>query len=255
MYHMAKADFYDSDPNYNYSKYWENRDYENKAEEQAIKKMLRGKKVNSAVDIGGGYGRLCPLLQQFSNKVYLLEPSKKQREIAKDFLANYSVSIKNGSSTKTDFSPNSVDLITMIRVMHHLPDPEPTYKEIHRILKPGGLFLLEVANSKNFKSVIRRTLKGKRTPSKPVDIKNNSTTLSDPKNPFVNHNPHTVINSLHDHGFKLAKKLSVSNLRSTTIKKVVHPKALDLMESSSQYILAPLYFGPSIFFLFVKESE
>ena len=48
-----------NDPSHNYVKYWEGRDYENQAEEMAIKRLLEGKRFRHAVDIGGGFGRLC----------------------------------------------------------------------------------------------------------------------------------------------------------------------------------------------------
>ena len=51
------------DPNFDYTKYWVGRDYENAAEEIAIRRLLKGKHFASAVDIGGGYGRLCSLLE------------------------------------------------------------------------------------------------------------------------------------------------------------------------------------------------
>jgi len=41
---------------------------------------------------------------------------------------------------------NSVDLVLFVRVMHHLPDPRRELDEIARILKPGGLAIIEVAN-------------------------------------------------------------------------------------------------------------
>jgi len=52
----------------------------------AIKRLLKGKHFNEAIDIGGGYGRLSVLLTQFASHVILAEPSQKQLDIAKTFL-------------------------------------------------------------------------------------------------------------------------------------------------------------------------
>ncbi len=62
-----KADQY-NDPSHNYLKYWDGREYEHAAEEIAIKKLLRGKRFKHAVDIGGGYGRLCLLLENYAER-------------------------------------------------------------------------------------------------------------------------------------------------------------------------------------------
>lgn len=251
---MTKSNFYDADPKYNYRKYWQGREYENAAEERAIKTLLKGQHFKKSADIGGGFGRLCLLLQHYSDKVTLVEPSKKQRELGKDFLEGSSVDIKNGDSVKTGLSAGSVDLITMIRVMHHLPNPTPSFTELHRVLSNDGRVILEVANSKNFKSRIRRGLKGKKTPHAPVDIRTDSHTEVDLESPFVNHNPATIKKQLHEAGFEIVKTLSVSNFRSPTIKRILPSRALHALEVSSQRALSPLHFGPSIFFYLRKIS-
>lgn len=251
---MTKSNFYDADPKYNYQKYWDGREYENRAEEHAIKTLLKGQHFKKSADIGGGFGRLCLLLQHFSDSVTLVEPSKKQRELAKNFLKGSSVSIKNGDSVKTTLSPHSVDLITIIRVMHHLPNPVPTFKELNKVLTDDGRIILEVANSKNFKSRLRRGLKGRRTPHAPVDIRTDSHIEVDYDSPFVNHHPSTVRKQLEENGFEVIKTLSVSNFRSPALKKIVPTTALHGLEKSSQRILSPIHFGPSVFFYIKKKS-
>ena len=61
-----KADQY-NDPSHNYLKYWDGRDYENEAEEMAISRLVKGKHFKHAVDVGGGYGRLCVLLEKYAD--------------------------------------------------------------------------------------------------------------------------------------------------------------------------------------------
>ena len=63
-----KADQY-NDPSHNYLEYWDGRDYENASEHIAIKRLLKGRHFGTAVDIGGGYGRLCLLLENYADKV------------------------------------------------------------------------------------------------------------------------------------------------------------------------------------------
>lgn len=48
------------------------------------------------------------------------------------------------NKTPYPFRPNSIDEIHMYHVLEHLHDPLQKVEEIHRILKPGGIFNLRV---------------------------------------------------------------------------------------------------------------
>lgn len=247
-----KADQY-NDPSHNYLKYWEGRDYEHAAEEMAIHRLLRGKRFKHAVDVGGGYGRLCLLLKDYANKVTLAEPSRQQLDIAKDFLKDHpEVDRKLMQADDLQFKDGSVDLVTMIRVMHHLPQPEDELKEIARVLDKDGMAIIEVANYAHARNRLKHLLKGKPLPSKPVDIRSTANKKKD-EIPFVNHNPKTVIKQFEDAGFTVERVLSVSNLRSQGLKKVVPQKVMLAIEDVLQPMLASTFFGPSIFFVLRKS--
>lgn len=247
-----KADQYDSG-DYNYLKYWDGRDYEHAAEEIAIKRLIRDKKFKHAVDIGGGYGRLCVLLNNYADKVTLAEPAKSQLKIAKDFLKDYpKIDQVLMQADDLKFKDGTVDLFTMIRVMHHLPDPTKEFSELSRCLSKDGTLVLEIANNAHFKNRIKYAAKGKFVPLEPVDIRSENN-KNEEEIAFVNHNPKMVIKQLDEAGLKVVKALSVSNLRSQRLKKVV-PKPLMLsIESLMQPTFARTYFGPSVFLLLKKK--
>lgn len=141
-----KADQYD-DPNHNYLKYWEGREYENASEEIAIRRFLKSKHFKHAVDVGGGYGRLCLVLKDYADLVTLAEPSAQQLALAKDYLRNNpEIERKQLQASSLPYKDGELDLITMIRVMHHLPDPTPEFDELSRVLSDDGYLILEVAN-------------------------------------------------------------------------------------------------------------
>ncbi len=239
---------------YNYLRYWDERDYEHASEEAAIKKFLKGKTFKTAVDIGGGYGRLCILLEKYADKVTLAEPSKKQLEIAEDFLKDHpKVTKLRTQADKIDLPDNSQDLITMIRVMHHLPDPSAEFAELRRVLSDKGYLILEVANYAHGRNRIKHAIKGKKLPIQPVDIRSKEN-QNDDEPAFVNHNPKTVIKQLAHAGLKVEKTLSVSNLRSPGLKKLVPKSAMLSVEKALQKPLAKTYFGPSVFFLVKKAN-
>lgn len=247
------ANQYDND-DYNYLKYWSGRDYEHAAEEMAIKRFLKGKKFKNAADIGGGYGRLCVLLKNYSDKVTLAEPSKAQLDIAKQFLRDHkNIDSKLMQADDLKFKDGSLDLVTMIRVMHHLPDPKTELKEINRVLSKDGIFILELANYAHARNRIKHIIRRQKLPTKPVDIRSNHNRREE-EIAFVNHNPKTVIRQLDAAGFEVKKILSVSNLRSPGLKKILPKPIMLSVEAIMQSPFSRIYFGPSVFFLLKKKA-
>ncbi len=248
---LNKADQY-NDPSHNYLHYWDGREYEHAAEEVAIARMLKGKTFKSAIDVGGGYGRLSVFLRNFAEKVTLAEPSQQQLDIAKEYLKGKpSVDMKLSQAEQLPFKDASVDLVLVVRVLHHLPDPMPAFEEIHRVLEKDGYFLLEFANNAHFKNRLKYAAKLQKLPMDPVDIRTAGNRRDD-EIPFVNHNPKMIKKQLAQAGFKLEKQLSASNFRSTTFKKLFGKKALLALEKMTQKPLAHTYFGPSTVFLLRK---
>lgn len=249
---LNKADQY-NDPKHNYLRYWDGRDYEHAAEEIMLAHMLKGKKkFMHAVDVGGGYGRLSVVLRQYADKVTLAEPSQQQLDIAKEFLKDKpKVDAKLAQAEKLPFKDNSIDLAMVVRVIHHLPNPVPAFEEIHRVLEKDGYFLIEFANYANFKNRLKHTAKMQKLPVDPVDIRSPHNRRDD-EIPFVNHNPATVRKQLAQVGFKLEKTLSVSNFRSTTLKKIFPKRLLVQLEKSTQKPLGKSHFGPSTVYLLRK---
>ncbi|WP_162891362.1 class I SAM-dependent methyltransferase [Aeromicrobium sp. A1-2] len=231
---------------YDYTKYWDNRDYENAAEHMAIRRLLKGDHFGNAADIGGGFGRLCILLRTFSDKVTLAEPAASQLEAAKKVLEGTDIAQVQMQADDLKFADGELDLITMIRVMHHLPDPTAEFAEIARVLAPGGTAIIEVANYGHFKNRRRHKKQGTPLPTEPVSIR---TVKADEPDAiaFVNHNIDTVLGQLQTAGLTLDSKLSVSNLRSQKLKRALPTRAMLAVERATQSRLAKNNFGPSIF--------
>lgn len=248
-----RADQY-NDPSHNYLHYWDGRDYEHAAEEMAIKRLLKGKTFRHAVDVGGGYGRLCVFLEKYASKVTLAEPSQQQLDIAEGFLKDHAeIDRKLLQADDLKFKDGSLDLITVIRVMHHLPDPNPEFKEFARVLSDDGYLVLEVANYMHGRNRLKHAVKRRKMPLDPVDIRSEANQRED-EIPFVNHNPHTVMKQLAHNGLKVERILSVSNLRSPGLKKVMPRRVMLAVEGILQPTLSNSFFGPSVFFL-VKKAK
>lgn len=248
-----RADQY-NDPKHNYRDYWEGRDYEDAAERMAFKRLLEGKHFKHAVDVGGGYGRLCIFLENYADKVTLAEPSQQQLDIAKDYLKDHpEIDRKLLQAGDLKFPDKSVDLLTTVRIWHHIPDPAAELKEIARVLSDDGYFVMEFANYTHFRNRVKFILKGKKFPVNPVDIRSEDN-RNENELPFVNHNPRTVIKQLAHAGLRVEAVLSVSNLRSQGLKKVVPKSVMLSAERMMQKPFAGMYFGPSIFFVIRKAK-
>ncbi len=242
----ARSDYYD-DPDFNYPRWWVGREYEHQAEVIAIRRLLRGHRFAHAVDVGGGFGRLSVVLAEYADTVTLTDSSRQQLEIAREFLALHpSVSSRQMVAANLEFPDASVDLAAMVRVMHHLPEPAPVLAEISRILRPGGYAIIEVANSAHAVNRVRSVVRGQQIPVGARGIGSRGLI------PYVNHHPYTVARQFEDAALHIRRRLSVSNLRHRTIKKVVPEKALLAVERAAQERVARAYFGPSIFFLLQK---
>ena len=247
-----EADLY-NDPSYNYQDYWQGREYENAAEEMAVRRLLRRRHFEHAVDVGGGYGRLSKYLTKFADKVTLAEPSQQQLDIANIYLKETpQVDQRLLQASDLKLKDASADLVLIVRVLHHIPDPAPEFKEISRVLKPGGTFLLEFANDAHFLNRIRYGMRGKGVPKTPVDIRS-AQNRNEKELPFVNHHPKVIIKKLQQAGFEVEATLSGSNLRSPTLKRVLGKKPMLAVEKVLQPLLAPIYFGPSVWLRLKKK--
>ncbi len=248
-----KHAYYD-DENLNYADYWADRGYEHAAEVMAVRRLLTGHTFEHAVDVGGGYGRLSIVLSDYASRVTLVDSSQQQLDLARPFLAEYpQITAARMEAAELQLGDASADLVTMVRVLHHLPEPAAELGEACRILRPGGYAVVEVANVAHAVNRVRYLIRRTAIPRTPVDILPPHLRREDGI-PFVNHHPATVVGLLLGTGLELERMLSVSNLRHRLLTRMLPRPALLAVERALQERLAPLYFGPSMFLLLRKPQ-
>ncbi len=245
----SKINFYEQHP---YDEFWIGREYEHESEVIALKRLLKGRHFKVALDYGGGYGRLCSLLADYADEVILTDPSSSLLKLGQSQNPGLKTLLLK-TNADIPVKDSSIDLLTMIRVMHHLKEPKANFKEIRRVLKPGGLAIIEVANSAHALNKLKYLAKLKVVPKTPIPVGTASNGLQE-DTPFVNHNSKTVEKELQASGFKIKNVLSVSNLRSGFIKNHLSQSILLPIEKHSQKALASIAFGPSMFILVEKVS-
>lgn len=232
--------------------FWENtgREYEDQADRMAIRKLLP-KRMEKFADIGGGYGRLANEYLKRAHKVIIFDYSKTELEQAKEVYGD-KIETRAGDIYELPFKDEELDGLMMIRVTHHLKYMDKALAELYRVLKPGGVAVIEVANKRTLPKMARFvTGKSKVNPfdKKVANYKDIA------KNGFFNYHPKYVEELFDKTGFKCERVLSVSNFRSKGLKKVFGTQNLVKMEDKAQKILAPVRFAPSIYYKLRKPEE
>ena len=98
---------------------------------------------NLVVDIGSGTGLSTRVWAGRAAAVIGIEPNSDMRRRAEQRTAvsadDSTISYHGGSSMRTELPDNCADIITISQALHWM-DPEPTFAEVARILRPGGVF-------------------------------------------------------------------------------------------------------------------
>lgn len=247
-----KADKIVSDYNgYDYKKiFWEDADraYEDMADRIAIRRLLP-KKMETFVDIAGGYGRLAKEYINRAKTPTIFDYSQTELDQAKKEFGS-KVKTKQGDIYHLPFKDNSFDALLMVRATHHFNDMPAVTKELYRILKKNGVAVIEVANKRTLPKIFRYWFK--KSDVNPFDKKpSNLKELN--KGGFYNYHPKYIEKVFEDAGFKIEKVLSVSNFRSARLKKIFGTKFLIKIEKGAQSFFAPIRFAPSIYYKLRKK--
>ena len=247
--------------NYDYPGYWKDRSYEHKSEILAVRNLLEKiPYIGTLADIGGGFGRLVNAYRHRVKKVYLIDPSARLLAKAKkDLVAIHKIVYLQSSLEKIleKDIPTKFDVVVMVRVLHHITDIDNAFEVLSKIIVKNGYLIMEFANKNHWKAVLTNFLHGNFT--FPLDIFSidRRSTRSKKKNTiaFLNHHPDIISNKLQQKGFVVIDKLSVSNLRTGFLKKLLSQESLLNLEKKLQKPLAKVNFGPSIFILAKKVSD
>ena len=118
---------------------------------------------DAVVEIGAGFGRLGPCYIGRYRRVHMVEPASNLRDLAARTYGDR-VSYHEASVFALPFPDAVFDAVLMVRVFHHLGDPEAALREIHRVIKPGGRLVFNYSNKRNIARVARFLLRLGPTP-------------------------------------------------------------------------------------------
>ena len=245
---------------YDYLSYWIGRDYEHKAEVFAVQSFLRQiKKIKTILEIGAGFGRLASVYAFRAKKVILTDPSSRTLKVARDTFkskTNFKYVHSSLENLPTKVRASSIDLIVMVRVLHHIKDLNSAFKIVHRTLSDNGYLIFEFANKRHIKATLKQISKGNfsfAVDETTSDIRS-SKSVKNGTIPFLNYHPEKIKDMLNEFGFEIIERRSVSNIRSTSLKKIFATEILISIEKILQKPLSYISFGPSIFILARKRG-
>lgn len=223
------------------SVFWEEggRAYEDQVEAIALKRLLpdSGKLL---LETGAGAGRNTPRYQGFEN-IVLLDYSLSQLQLAQERLGiDHRYRYVAADVYHLPFIPGTFDTVTMIRTLHHMADAPAALRQVRQVLQPDGIFLLEYANKKNLKAILRYALR--KQDWSPF-------TLEPIEFAELNYDfhPRAVTHWLRDCQFEVERQLTVSHYRIGILKRLVPHRLLVGMDSLAQLTGDWFQLSPSVF--------
>ena len=97
---------------------------------------------SQVLEIGSGPGHVAAMLVQAGANVTGIDFSSKMVEVAQRIYPE--ITFKQADAEQLPFEENSFDAVVANFVVHHLARPETVFREVNRVLKPGGRFAFAV---------------------------------------------------------------------------------------------------------------
>lgn len=221
--------------------FWEGqgRDYEDQSERVAIHRLLppTGKRL---LELGAGFGRLTREYDGYEQVIVLDYSTTLLREAQQHLGRDKRFVYVAANIYQLPINQGVCDAAAMIRVIHHFADVPAALDQIRSALAPGAVFVLEFANKRNLKAVVRHLLR--RQDWSPFD----RAPVEFVKLNFDFH-PAYMLDALKEANFTTEKQLSLSYLRLGLLKRLVPTNILVGIDGVLQYT-APLgTYSPSVF--------
>ncbi len=221
------------------TEFWEGkgRDYEDQVERIALRRLLppRGRRL---LELGAGFGRLTSEYNAY-DQVVLVDYSFSQLQFAQEKLGTSGHYIYVAADAyQLPFRAGVFDGATIIRVIHHIGDVSAALKQVRKALVPGGMLILEYANKRNLKAMLRYA-RGKQQWNpydlEPVEIVELN----------FDFHPDYMQRKLAEAGFMNERSIPVSFFRIPFLKNRVPARVLAGIDGLLQ--LTGLHYSPSVF--------
>lgn len=120
-----------------------------------LKKLKKYKKTGALLDVGTGIGHFLYFAKNDFD-VIGTEVSESAIRLAKQ---KYDIDLLHGEIENIDFKGAKFDVITILHVLEHVPNPSSTIRRCKELLKNDGIIIVAVPNDiYSFKAMTRRLL-------------------------------------------------------------------------------------------------
>ena len=226
--------------------FWAARAYEDECDRIALRALLplSGGRL---IEVGAGFGRLAGEYLGYDSVVLLDSSDVHVAAAAETLRGDARYQVRLGDAAALPFRDGYFDSAVCVRVMHHFDDPIPVIRELGRVVRPGGVLVLEYANKRNLKSIARHLL-GRQSwsPFEPGSVE---------YKPFHHdHAPQDMRRALRRAGFSIERMRAASLFRMPALTRRLPPRRLARIEGPLQEPLGSITPGPSVFVL-ARRSE
>jgi ubiquinone/menaquinone biosynthesis C-methylase UbiE len=223
------------------TRFWENqdRDYEDSVERVALRRLMPAA-GDTLIDIGAGFGRLADEYAGY-RRIVLFDYSRSLLREAQERLGDDPRFIfVAGDWYRMPFVAGLFETLVQVRTIHHAADVPALYRQLARIARSGGDYILEFASKRHLKSILRYWAGRQRWSPfalEPVE--------------FVELNfdfhPRWIRSQLAMAGFRPGRMLTVSHFRLPMLKRIVPLALLVEMDSLAQLTGGWWQLTPSVF--------
>ncbi|HEY2150627.1 MAG TPA: class I SAM-dependent methyltransferase [Vicinamibacterales bacterium] len=155
---------------------------------------------DAVLEIGAGFGRLGSCYVGRYHQVHMVEPASNLRDIAQHTYGDR-VNYHDASVFDLPFADGTFDGVLMVRVFHHLSDPDAALREIHRVIRAGGRLVFNYSNKRNLARIPRYLAGGGASPfSRDMETYNSV---------LIGHHPQHVEGMLEQIGFVIREQYAV----------------------------------------------
>jgi len=138
-------------------------DYNLQIRKETVETFTSEMKFSSVLDIPCGTGAISLPILDRTEKLTLIDISSNMLSIAKNNIPTNSmdkVELLNGDFFEIELPEESYDLIICLGLLAHVNSPEQLLKRITKLLKPGGLLIIQNTDSGHFYSYLIRIYLG-----------------------------------------------------------------------------------------------
>ncbi len=247
------------------TEFWQGREYEDLAERIALRKLLppRGTRL---VEIGAGFGRLAEFYSGYE-RILLLDYARTMLADARErILHSPLAALPSARFTfvaadlyNLPLADSALDTAVTVRVLHHVADIPRAFAEIARVVRPQGAYVLEHANKRHLKAILRHMLSFDSPALQSTQC--GASVAQDARrspNPFTlepyefvklnfDFHPRYIESNLRAVNFIPQAKRAVSTFRIALLKRIVPARVLAALDGIFQSSISNLAISPSIF--------